>query len=81
MSVFQLGAPQTKIWTSEYLCSPTEQDHRRVKQRIYPRLGFKDFRHAAVTIDGIELVQTIKKGQRDSARVAIGPGVLSSKHA
>lgn len=40
-----------------------EQDHRRVKQRIYPMLGFKNFRNAAVTISGIELAQKIRKGQ------------------
>jgi transposase-like protein len=42
-----------------------EQDHRRVKQRIYPMLGFKKFGSAAVTISEIELVQKIKKGQFD----------------
>ena len=32
-----------------------EQDHRRIKQRIRPMLGFKRFETAAVTIRGIEL--------------------------
>lgn len=40
-----------------------EQDHRRVKQRIRPMLGFKRFDNAAVTISGIELAEKIKKGQ------------------
>ena len=40
-----------------------EQDHRRIKQRIWPMLGFKRFETAAVTIRGIELAEKIKKGQ------------------
>ncbi len=60
---------QTKVWTSKYLNNLIEQDHRRVKQRIYPMLGFKNFRNAALTISGIELVQKIKKGQFDTLRV------------
>jgi transposase-like protein len=67
--------PETKVWASKYLNNIIEQDHRRVKQRIYPMLGFKRFRNAAVTISGIELVQKIKKGQFDTSRVAIGTRV------
>jgi transposase-like protein len=55
--------PQTKVRTSKYLNNLIEQDHRRVKQRLYPMLGFKDFRNAAVTISGVELAQKIRKGQ------------------
>jgi transposase-like protein len=40
-----------------------EQDHRRIKQRTRPMLGFKWFDSAAVTISGIELVQKIQKHQ------------------
>jgi transposase-like protein len=40
-----------------------EQDHRGVKQRVRPMLGFKRFDNAAVTIGGIELAEKIKKGQ------------------
>ena len=57
--------PQAKVRTSTYLNNLIEQDHRRVKQRIYPMLGFKKFGSATVTISGIELVQKIKKGQFD----------------
>jgi transposase-like protein len=63
--------PQTKVWTSKYLNNIVEQDHRRVKQRIYPMLGFKQLRNAAVTIGGIELVQKIRKGQFDTSAVAM----------
>ena len=40
-----------------------EQDHRRIKQRVRPMLGFKRFEKAAVTIRGIELAEKIKKQQ------------------
>ncbi len=46
---------QAKVRTSKYLNNLVEQDHRKVKQRFYPMLGFKKFRNAAVTISGIEL--------------------------
>ena len=39
-----------------------EQDHRRVKQRIRPMLGFKRFDNAAVTISGIELAEKDQEG-------------------
>lgn len=58
-----------KVWTSKYLNNLIEQDHRRAKQRVYPMLGFESFRNAAVTISGIELVQKIRKGQFDIAKL------------
>jgi transposase-like protein len=60
---------EMKTWTSKYLNNIIEQDHRRVKQRIYPMLGFKSFRNATITISGIELVQKIRKGQFDIAKI------------
>jgi transposase-like protein len=53
---------RVKVRSSQYL-NKLEQDHRRVKQRIRPMLGFKRFDHAVVTISGIELAEKIKKGQ------------------
>src|SRR5215213_10317796 len=55
--------PRTKARTSKYLNNLVEQDHRRVKPRLYPMLGFKNFSNAAVTVSGIELVRKIRKGQ------------------
>lgn len=63
---------ETKVWTSKYLNNIIEQDHRRIKQRIYPMLGFKKFANTAVTISGIELVQKIKKGQFDTDQLTRG---------
>jgi transposase-like protein len=54
---------RVKVRSSQYLNNVVEQDHRRVKQRIRPMLGFKRFDHAAVTLSGIELAEQIKKGQ------------------
>ena len=45
----------------KYLNNVIEQDHRRIKQRVRPMLGFKRFETAAVTIRGIELAEKIKK--------------------
>lgn len=53
------------VRTNRYLNNRIEQDHRRVKQRVRPMLGFKQFAHAAVTLAGIELVYQIKKRQFD----------------
>jgi transposase-like protein len=66
--------PQTKVWTSKYLNNIVEQDHRRVKPSIYPMLGFNNFRNAAVTISGVELVQEIRKGQFNSSSVIAREG-------
>jgi transposase-like protein len=51
------------IRSSKYLNNVVEQDHRRIKQRVRPMLGFKRFETAAVTIRGIELAAKIKKQQ------------------
>ena len=55
----------TKVRSSKYLNNLIEQDHRGVKLRIGPMLGFKWFRTAAITIAGIELLHRIRKGQFD----------------
>ena len=56
---------------SKYLNNLIEQDHRRVKQQVYPRLGFKRLENAAVTISGIELAQKIKKGLFDTSELRL----------
>jgi len=54
---------RVRIRSSKYLNNIVEQDHRRIKQRIMPMLGFKRFDTATVTISGIELAEKIKKAQ------------------
>jgi transposase-like protein len=53
----------TKLRSSKYLNNLIEQDHRGVKLRIGPMLGFKQFATAAITIAGIELLRRIRKRQ------------------
>ncbi|MCP5073642.1 MAG: IS6 family transposase [Rhodobacteraceae bacterium] len=48
---------------SKYLNNIIEQDHRFIKKRIRPMLGFKSFISAAATLDGIEVAQMIRKKQ------------------
>jgi transposase-like protein len=55
------------VRTSKYLNNLIQQDRRRVKQRVYTMLGFKQFENAGVTISGIELAHKIKKGQFDTS--------------
>ena len=60
---------RTRIRSSKYLNNLIEQDHRSIKLRLGPMLGFKRFRHAATTIAGVELVHRIRKGQFALAKV------------
>ena len=52
-----------EIRQCKYLNNVVEQDHRNVKRRIRPMLGFKSFWTARVVLGGIELVHMIRKGQ------------------
>jgi transposase-like protein len=65
---------RTMVRTSKYLNNLIGQDHRRVKQRVYPMIGFKKFVNAAITISGIELAQKLRKGQFDVSGVATDDG-------
>jgi transposase-like protein len=65
---------RTKVRTSKYLNNLVEQDHRRVKRRIYPMLGFKQFSNAAVTVRGIEPAREIRRGQFDTSSVTVREG-------
>jgi transposase-like protein len=49
--------------SSKYLNNLIEQDHRAVKSRLVPMLGFKALRTAAITIAGVELMRRLHKGQ------------------
>ena len=52
-----------EIRQSKYLNNLIEQDHRSVKRIVRPMLGFKAFHAAKGTLQGIELMHMIKKGQ------------------
>ena len=52
-----------RVRNSRYLNNIVEQDHRAIKRRCAPMLGFKTFRTAALTLSGIELAHRIRKRQ------------------
>ena len=52
-----------EIRQNKYLNNIIEQDHRFIKKRTKPMLGFKSFRSAKMTIAGIENIRMIQKGQ------------------
>jgi hypothetical protein len=57
-SITALDNP-VQIRTCPYLNNIVEQDHRRVKSRVGPMLGFKHFFNARRVVAGVELVQKI----------------------
>ena len=52
-----------KIRQCKYLNTIIEQDHRRIKRKTRPMLGFKSFYAAQRTLAGIEVMAMIKKSQ------------------
>jgi len=58
MSVIAIQIRQIK-----YLNNLVEQDHRSIKRRVNPMMGFKAFPAASATLSGIELCHMLKKGQ------------------
>ena len=52
---------------SAYLNNRIEQDHRAVKRRIRPMLGFKSMASARTILSGIEMVHMMRKGQAEYA--------------
>ncbi len=57
-----------QIFQNKYLNNRVEQDHRFIKKRIKPMLGFKSFHSANITITGIENIRIIQKGQLIGAK-------------
>ena len=52
-----------RIRQSQYLNNRIEQDHRAVKRRVRPMLGFKSADSARVILSGIELIHMMRKQQ------------------
>ena len=80
---------RVQVRSCKYLNNVIEQDHRRIKQRVRPMLGFKRFQTAAVTIRGIPVgrenqeatVQpqtTNRKSNHRSGNLGRSPGRLKS---
>ena len=53
----------TRHHRGRWLNNWVEQDHRRIKRRVRPMLGFKRFETARCTLAGIEAVVMLAKGQ------------------
>ncbi len=62
---------RTKMRSSKYLNNLIEQDHRSIKLRLGPMLGFKRFRRASITIAGIELMHRIRKCQFELGKLQV----------
>jgi hypothetical protein len=63
----QEGTGQSiEIRQSKYLNNFVEQSHRAIKRIIRSMLGFKAFRPAGITLQGIKLMHRVKKGQQVS---------------
>jgi putative transposase len=60
----RFGCP-AKITTvrSKYLNNRIEQDHRFIKRRTRPMLGFKSFTSASAILEGTEVAHMIRKRQ------------------
>lgn len=54
---------QIQVRQVKYLNNIVEQDHRFIKKRTRPMLGFKNFHSAQATLSGIENIRIIQKGQ------------------
>jgi len=58
-----------RIRQKKYLNNIVEQDHRAIKRRIRPMLGFKKFGCARILLTAIELMHMICKGQMKNLRL------------
>lgn len=61
--------PGTKHRSSKYMNNIIEQDHRHIKRITNQMLGFKYFKSACSTIQGIEAMNMIRKGQANTKTV------------
>ena len=59
---------RTQHRMNQYLNNIIEQDHRFIKKKINPMLGFKSFDTAMRTLCGIEIMHMIHKGQIEGVR-------------
>ena len=64
-------SPGTTIRKIKYLNNIIEQDHRFIKRKTGPMLGFESFETAKKTICGIEEMHMIRKGQVEEIRCVL----------
>ncbi len=58
---------------SKYLNNIVEQDHRAIKRRVRPMMGFQTFHTARRLIAGIETMHMIRKGQLSCPKGSLTP--------
>jgi IS6 family transposase len=51
------------LWRVKYLNNVIEQDHRFIKKKVRASQGFKRFHTAERTLEGIEAIHMLRKGQ------------------
>ncbi|MBP2627910.1 MAG: family transposase [Firmicutes bacterium] len=62
---------KTTLRRIKYLNNIIEQDHRFIKRKIKPMLGFDSFITAEKAICGIEAMHMIRKGQVEEIQSAL----------
>ena len=62
---------ETKVRSSIYLNHLIEQDYRNIKSWTNVMLGFKCFRSARITLTSLELIQRIRQGQFNLAKLGL----------
>ena len=55
----------------KYLNNIIEQDHRFIKRKVRPMLGFGSLESAEKTIAGIEVMHMIRKGQVEGVQCVL----------
>ncbi len=64
---FLLIQKRDKKFGINYLNNIIKQDHRAIKRITRGMLGFKSFESTSITLNGIEMVRMIRKGQIEFA--------------
>jgi transposase-like protein len=62
LNIGKSPAESITLRQNKYLNNLIEQDHRNIKRRIRPMLGFKSFRRAQTLLTGIEILSVLRKG-------------------
>ena len=71
---------ETELRQIKYLNNLIEQDHRNIKRRVKPSLGFGSFNTARRTIRGYEAMLMIRKGQIKNVNKGDVMGQISFIH-
>ncbi|MBM6582797.1 DDE-type integrase/transposase/recombinase [Microvirga sp. BT689] len=67
-----------RVRQSRYLNNRIEQDHRAIKRRVRPMLGFKAMDSARAVLSGIEMVHMMRRDRRNTPAIHISRSRSSS---